>query len=85
MRKILPKPCEMDINWGRRFRQDRYQAGFDHGMRGGRLDRVEYFRLSFRAGFRAAKRYARELRRRHGVQDFPMRAKFKLTVSGSPV
>lgn len=80
MRKILQKPCEVGINWGRRFRQDRYQAGFDHALLGGRLDHVEYLRLSFRAGFRAAKLYARELRRRHGVLDFPMRTKFKLTL-----
>jgi hypothetical protein len=81
MRKILQKPYELGINWGRRFRKERYEAGFDHAIRGGRLDRVEYLRLSFRAGFRAAKLYARELRRRHGVLDFPMRNKFKLTVS----
>ena len=80
MRKILHRPYELGINWGRRFRQDRYQAGFDHALKGGRLDQVDYLRLSFRAGFRAAKLYARELRRRHGVLDFPMRSKFKLTV-----
>ena len=80
MRKNLLKPYEMGINWGRRFRKDRYQAGFDHALKGGQLDHVEYLRLSFRAGFRAAKLYARELRRRHGVLDFPMRSKFKLTV-----
>jgi hypothetical protein len=80
MRKTPLVPKEMGINGGHRFRPDRYQAGFEHALRGGQLDHVNYLRLSFRAGFRAAKLYARELRRRHGVLDFPMRSKFKLTV-----
>lgn len=81
MRKLVQKPSAVGINQGQGYRQDRYQAGFDHGLQGGRLDRVEYLRQSFRAGFRAARLYARELRRRHGVLDFPMRSKFKLTVA----
>jgi len=58
--------------------KERYQAGFAHGLRGGQLDKIEYFKLSFREGFRAAKLHARQLRRRQGVIDFPLRGKLKV-------
>jgi hypothetical protein len=73
------KPRALDIAWATRFRPERYNAGYAHGLRGGRLDRVEYLRLSFRAGFRAAKLHAREWRRRQGIVEFPMRFKFRLS------
>lgn len=60
--------------------KDRYQAGFAHAMRGGQLDDIDYFRLSFREGFRAAKLQLRELRRRRGIIDFPMKARLRVTV-----
>ena len=60
------------------LRQDLYEAGFAHAMTGGKLDRVEYFKLSFREGFRAAKLQMRALRRRHGVIDFPMQGRLKV-------
>ena len=78
MQHAFLKPQEIGINWGSHFRQDRYAAGFEHGLNGGRIDRVEHLRLSFRAGFRAAMLYAREQRRRQGVLDFPQRRKFRL-------
>jgi len=55
-----------------------YQAGYAHGLRGGQLDRIEYFKLSFREGFRAAKLYLREQRRRQGVIEFPIQGRLKI-------
>lgn len=54
------------------LRRDLYEAGYACGLRGGRLDRVAYFRLSFRAGFRAAKLALRARRRREGLLEFPL-------------
>ena len=53
-------------------------AGFEHALKGGHLTEAEYFRRSFRLGFRAAKLYLREVRRRRGILDFPMRARIRL-------
>lgn len=58
--------------------KERYQAGFAHGLCGGQLDKIEYFKLSFREGFRAAKLHLRHLRRRQGVIDFPLQGKLKV-------
>ncbi len=60
--------------------KDRYQAGFAHAMRGGQLDNVDYFKLSFREGFRAAKLYLREERRRQGIIDYPMQGRLRVKV-----
>jgi hypothetical protein len=53
-------------------REDRFNAGFDHARRGGKLDRIEYLRLSFRIGYRAAKFYLRAQRRRQTMVEMPM-------------
>jgi len=58
--------------------EDRYQAGFAHALRGGQLDNIEYFKLSFREGFRAAKLHLREVRRRRGIIDFPLRGRLRV-------
>ena len=58
--------------------KDRYQAGFAHAMRGGQLDKIEYFKLSFREGFRAAKLQMRVMRRKQGIIDFPLQGKMKM-------
>jgi hypothetical protein len=60
--------------------KERYQAGFAHGLHGGQLDKIDYFKLSFREGFRAAKLHLRYLRRRQGVIDFPLQGKLKVKV-----
>lgn len=60
------------------LRKDRYEAGFAHAMRGGQLDQVEYFKLSFREGYRAAKLYLRSLRRKQGIVEFPLRGRLKI-------
>ena len=58
--------------------KERYQAGYAHAMQGGRLDRIDYFKLSFREGFRAAKLQQREMRRRQGIIEFPMRGRLRV-------
>ena len=74
----LPKPQDVGARIPQRFIKARYEAGFQHALAGGQLNRPEYFRLSFREGFRAGKLYLRELRRQRGVIDFPMRARVKI-------
>jgi hypothetical protein len=73
-----PTPAELGVKIPRELRAERFNAGFRHGLRGGHLDQVEYFRLSFRLGFRAAKLYLRELRRRRGIHEFPLRGRVRL-------
>lgn len=68
-----PTPRQIGITIPPDLRTDRFSAGFEHGLRGGQLDHVEYFRRSFRLGFRTAKLYLRELRRRRGVIELPRR------------
>ena len=58
--------------------KDRYEAGFAHAMRGGQLDKVEYFKLSFREGFRAARLQMRAMRRKQGVIDFPLQGRMRI-------
>jgi hypothetical protein len=75
---VYPTPSDLGLRIPRELRAERFNAGFSHGIRGGQLDEVEYFRLSFRLGFRAAKLYLREVRRRQGIREFPLRARIRL-------
>jgi hypothetical protein len=75
----FPTPDEIGIEVPAHLMADRFSAGFDHGLKGGQLDHIEYFRRSFRLGFRAAKLYLREVRRQQGVLQFPARHRFRLT------
>jgi hypothetical protein len=61
-----------------KLRRDLYEAGYAHGLRGGQLDRVAYFKLSFREGFRAAKLALRARRRREGLLEFPLTGRMKM-------
>ena len=79
MKRIRAKSiAEVSVIAPLALQQDRYKAGFAHAMAGGKLDRIEYFKLSFREGFRAAKLHMRALRRRHGVIDFPVQGRLKV-------
>ncbi len=78
MRYHYPSPQEVGIRIPASLLADRFCAGFGHGLRGGQLDHVEYFRRSFRLGFRAAKLYLRDVRRSQGVLQFPARHRFRL-------
>lgn len=73
-----PSPHDAGIRIPRYLLTDRFTAGFDHGLKGGQLDHVEYFRRSFRLGFRAAKLHLREVRRQRGIIQFPARYKLRL-------
>jgi hypothetical protein len=73
-----PAPAEAGIAIPPHLLADRFAAGFNHGLKGGQLDHVEYFRRSFRLGFRAAKLYLREARRQQGVLEFPARYRVRL-------
>lgn len=73
-----PNPWDIGIAIPAHLRKDRYCAGFKHALRGGQLDDVEYFRCSFRLGFRAAKIILREIRRHKGILAYSSRYKLKL-------
>ncbi len=73
-----PTPTDIGMRVPRNLRAERFNTGFHHGVRGGQLDQVEYFRLSFRLGFRAAKLYLREVRRKQGIREFPLRVRIRL-------
>ena len=73
-----PTPREIGIKLPPHLRSDRFSAGFDHGLKGGQLDHVEYFRRSFRLGFRTAKLYLREVRRQQGILQLPVRYRVRL-------
>lgn len=78
MRYHYPNPRDIGYKIPSHLRQQRFKDGFQHALRGGHLTQVEYFRRSFRFGFRVAKLYLRELRRRQGVLDFPLQARIRL-------
>ncbi|MFL6621034.1 MAG: hypothetical protein ACJ8J7_12530 [Sulfurifustaceae bacterium] len=74
-----PTPGQIGLKIPPYLIADRFSAGFNHGLKGGQLDHVEYFRRSFRLGFRAAKLYLREVRRQQGILQFPARFRYRLT------
>jgi hypothetical protein len=55
--------------------------GFEHALKGGHLNRVEYLKLSFREGYRIGKLYLREVRRSRGILQFPMKAHVHMRVT----
>lgn len=78
MDDIYPTPQQAGIRIPSHLKKDRFCAGFHHGLKGGQLDEVEYMRLSFREGFRAAKLYLRQVRRSRGIIDFPVRWRMRM-------
>jgi hypothetical protein len=78
MRHSFPTPQEAGVSIPASLRADRFCAGFEHALKGGQLSQVEYLRRSFRLGYRAAKLYLRELRRRQGILTFPVQGRFKI-------
>jgi len=73
-----PTPEDIGLKIPSTLRRERFRKGFDHALRGGHLDQVEYFRLSFRLGFRSAKLYLREVRRSRGILEFPLPRRWRL-------
>lgn len=80
MKTTYPTPKDIWLKVPPTLRENRFNAGFEHALKGGQLTKIEYFRRSFRLGYRAAKLYLREVRRSRGVLEFPMRAKMKLKI-----
>lgn len=78
MDNAYPTPHDIGLKIPRYLRENRFNAGFKHALKGGHLTEVEYFRLSFRLGFRTAKLYLREVRRQRGILDFPLRVRIRL-------
>jgi len=74
-----PKPADVGIRIPPTLKQERFCAGFEHGLKGGQLDRIEYMKLSFREGFRASRMYLRELRRSRGILEFPARWRIRMS------
>ena len=73
MENRYPSPQEAGIRIPSHVMEERYCAGFRHGLKGGQLHKVEYMRQSFREGYRAAKLYLRAVRRSRGILEFPAR------------
>ncbi len=78
MTPCYPTPDEIGLKIPASLRKERFCRGFDHALKGGHLDDIEYFRLSFRIGYRSAKLYLREVRRHRGILQFPMRTRMRL-------
>lgn len=78
IKRRYPSPQDIGISIPPTLIAERFDRGFAHGVRGGQLDRIDYFRRSFRLGFRAAKLYLRQVRRRCSIVEFPQR--FRLRV-----
>jgi hypothetical protein len=81
MDSSYPSPRDVGVRIPPTLKEDRFCAGFRHGLKGGQLDRVEYMRLSFREGFRASKLYLRDLRRSRGILEFPARWRLRQRVA----
>ena len=81
MEDVYPQPQEVGVRIPPHLKQQRFCTGFRHALGGGQLDKVEYMRLSFREGFRAAKLYLRELRRSRGILEFPARWKVRIQIA----
>ena len=78
MPATYPKPHDIGVQVPPNLVKPRFDAGFEHALKGGHLTEIEYFRRSFRLGFRCAKLYLREVRRRRGIIEFPIRGRVRL-------
>ena len=78
MHFTYPTPRDIGLKIPPFLRENRFNAGFEHALKGGHLTEVEYFRRSFSLGFCAAKLYLREVRRCRGLLDFPLRARIRI-------
>jgi hypothetical protein len=83
MDNIYPTPKQAGVRIPSHLIKDRFCAGFHHGLKGGQLHEVEYLRLSFREGFRAAKLYLRQVRRSRGILEFPVRWKVRMKATNN--
>lgn len=77
MRHIYPSPKEVGIKVPHSVIEERFCAGFDHALKGGKLSSVEHLRQSFRLGFRAGKLYLKQQRKSQGIHEFPLQGRFR--------
>lgn len=84
MQYHYPTPGEAGVDIPTEVRQQLFKAGFRHGLEGGKVERIEHMRYSFRMGLRAAKLYLRRVRRSQGIIEFPGRLKFRVKVTDKP-
>lgn len=80
IRRKLTKvtPTEITINRPKKFNPELYKAGYEHGINGRQLCKIEHFKASFRYGFRAAKLELKEIRRQQGILTFPVQGRVKV-------
>jgi hypothetical protein len=74
----FPTPRDIGVKIPAHLIESRFNAGFEHALKGGHLTDIEYFRRSFRIGFRAGKLYLREVRRLRGIIEFPFRGRVRM-------
>lgn len=60
--------------------EQRFRQGFDHSIRGGQLNKIEYLKKSFRYGFRAGRLFLKDVRKANGIVEFPFMGKIKMKV-----
>lgn len=77
IRQKLPLPTEVGVVVPAAINQEMYQQGWEHGLVSNLLTKPEQLKASFRAGFRAAKLYLRELRKQKGIHVLPLQARIK--------
>lgn len=77
MKYYYPTPSEVGITIPGHLREERFNNGFLHALKGLHLREREHLRLSFREGYRAGKLYLTYLRKQRGILEFPMKAKVK--------
>jgi hypothetical protein len=82
MAGFYPSPMDVGVKIPPHVKVAAFCAGFEHGLKGGQLDKVEYMRFSFREGFRASRFFLRDYRRVQGILDFPARWKVRLKAVG---
>jgi len=76
MKKILPRPKIVDVVIPKGVDSEMYQAGFEHSVTGGQITKREHLKASFRLGFRNGRLYLKELRKKKGILEFPIKWKF---------
>ena len=76
-----PTPLQLGITLPPHIIQSRFDRGFEHALKGGKITEVAQLRLSFREGFRAGHLYLKSLRKAMGIHNFPVQGKVRFTMS----
>jgi hypothetical protein len=81
MSSDYPTPEEVGIKIPKQLREDWFNQGFEHALKGHNLSCPVHLKRSFMEGYRAAKLYLRELRKRQGIVGFPIQGRCKWKVA----